>query len=191
MRCDFSHTTAFVHVATTARNIHFSLLCPCTSDHSPGKPTPEAGIQSLLKLSHTSTFLPGFITSITLYDGWTPPNPEFINKKLCIYSYTFKLQSSSKYSPSDAIHLSRLLSHCSKQFLNSSILMPFSASAVFCFTSSTSAKHFPLRTLFSPGETTKILWGQDQVNREGGAPGSCYFGSKTDEHSLRCGWVHS
>ena len=58
-----------------------------------------------------------------------------------------KLQSPSKYSPFDAVHLLRLFSHCSKQFLNSSILMPFGASAVFCFTSSTVAKHFPLRTL--------------------------------------------
>ena len=40
------------------------------------------------------------------------------------------------------------------QFLNLSILMPFSASAVFCFTSSTSAKHFPWRT-FSSRETKK------------------------------------
>ena len=32
--------------------------------------------------------------------------------------------------------------------------MLFSASAIFCFTSSTSAKHFPLRT-FSMGETKK------------------------------------
>ena len=44
--------------------------------------------------------------------------------------------------------------HCLKQFLNSPIWMPFSASAVFCFTSSTSAKHFPLRT-FSIRETNK------------------------------------
>ena len=33
---------------------------------------------------------------------------EFIYKKLCIYSYMFKVQSPSKYSPFDAIHLSRL-----------------------------------------------------------------------------------
>ena len=37
----------------------------------------------------------------------------------------FKLQSPSKYSPFDAIHLSRCFFHCSKQFLNSLILMPF------------------------------------------------------------------
>ena len=56
--------------------------------------------------------------------------PEFIYKKLCIYSYVFKLQSPSKYSPFDAIHLWTHFYHCSKQFLNSAILMSFSASAV-------------------------------------------------------------
>ena len=39
----------------------------------------------------------------------------------------FKLQSPSKYSPFDAIHLSRCWSHCSKQCLNLSILIPSSA----------------------------------------------------------------
>ena len=50
--------------------------------------------------------------------------------------------------------------HCSKLFLNLSILMPFSASAIFGFTSSTSAKYFPLRTFFM-GETEKSWLGQD------------------------------
>ena len=63
----------------------------------------------------------------------------------------FKLQSLSEYSPFDAIHLSRHFFHCSKQFLNTLILMPLSASAIFCFTSSTSAEHFPLRTLLIRG----------------------------------------
>ena len=58
---------------------------------------------------------------------------EFIYKKLCVYFYMFKLLSPTKYSPSDAIHLLRCSFHCSKQFLNLSILMPFSASAVFFF----------------------------------------------------------
>ena len=34
--------------------------------------------------------------------------PKFICKKLCIYSYMFKLQSPSKNSPFDAVHLLRL-----------------------------------------------------------------------------------
>ena len=35
-----------------------------------------------------------------------------------------------------------------KIFLNSSILMSFSTSAIFCFTSSMLAKHFPFEDLF-------------------------------------------
>ena len=42
---------------------------------------------------------------------------EFIYKKLCIYSYMFKLQSSSKYSPFDTItYWDGFFSHCSKRF---------------------------------------------------------------------------
>ena len=37
-----------------------------------------------------------------------PENPEFIYKKLCVYSYILKLQTPSKYSPFRAIHLLRL-----------------------------------------------------------------------------------
>ena len=46
----------------------------------------------------------------------------------------------------------KTFSHHSKQFLNSTILMPFSSSAVPFFTSSTWGKCFPLRT-FSSGQT--------------------------------------
>ena len=84
------------------------------------------------------------------------PQMEFIYKKLCIYSSTFKRQSPPECSPSDAVPLVRRASHRSHQSLNSSILMPGSASAIFCFTSSTSAKRFPLRT-FSSRETKKKI----------------------------------
>ena len=76
---------------------------------------------------------------------------------MCIYSYMFELQSPSKCYPFDAIHLSRHFFHCSKQFLNSLILMPFSASAIFCFTSFTLAKHFPLGPFFIWGSKNKSL----------------------------------
>ena len=79
-------------------------------------------------------------------------------KKLCIHSYMFKLQSPSKYSPFDAIHILRLFFPLLKQFLNTSLLMPFIASAIFCFTSSTFAKYFRLRT-FSFEETKNIRLG--------------------------------
>ena len=42
------------------------------------------------------------------YEGALPQNG--IYKKLCIYFYMFKLQSPSKYSPCDAIHLVRQFS---------------------------------------------------------------------------------
>ena len=62
----------------------------------------------------------------------------------------------------------------------------------FCFTSFTSAKHFPLRTVFIQGnKQTNKKSGWDWVNREGGAWGSCCLGSKTAEHSVRCGQVCS
>ena len=70
------------------------------------------------------------------------------------------------------------------------ILMPFSASAFFCFTSSTSAKHFPLRTFFIWGnKLKKSQLGWDQVSRRGGAWGSGRFWSITTEHSVWCGQV--
>ena len=50
-----------------------------------------------------------------------------------------------------------------RQFLNSSILMPFSASAIFlfvCFTSSILAKCFPLRTFLFQGNKKKVVWGE-------------------------------
>ena len=77
--------------------------------------------------------------------------------KICIYSYMFKLQSSLKYSPCDAIHLSRCVLCSPKRFLNLLILMSISASAIFCFSSSTLAKHFPLRTFFTWGNKKQLL----------------------------------
>ena len=79
----------------------------------------------------------------------------------------------------------------SKQFLNSLILMPFSASVIFCFTSSTSAKHFPLRTFFIWGNKKKCPLGRDWVNRESGAWGHAVFWLKTPEHSAWCEQVCS
>ena len=77
-----------------------------------------------------------------------------------------------------------VFSHCLTQFLNSLILMPFSVSAVFCFTSSTWT--FPFEGFFHPGIQKKVAL----VDRKGGARGSCRFWSKTAEHSGHCGWVN-
>ena len=62
----------------------------------------------------------------------------------------FKLQSPSKYSPFDAIYLLRCFFHCSKQFLNLSILMPFSVSAIFLFYLFHIDKTFPCEDIFHP-----------------------------------------
>ena len=78
-----------------------------------------------------------------------PPKPEFIYKKLCIYSYTFKLQSPSKYSLFNA-----------KRFLNSSILMSFSASAIFLFHFFHMGKTFPFEDFFHLGKQTKVTRGK-------------------------------
>ena len=92
------------------------------------------------------------------------PKVEFIYKKLCIYSYMFKLQSPSNYSPFDATHLSKCFFHCSKQFLNLLILMPFSASAHFCcccFYLLHISKTFPFEDFFHPGKQ-KVTQGKTE-----------------------------
>ena len=103
----------------------------------------------------------------------------------------FKLQSPSKYSPFGPIHLLRCFFHCSKQCLNSLILMPSSASAGFCFTSSTLAHRFPWRTFFIQENKKEISGQGDQVNREGGAGGSCCFDQKLLNTQPGVGrWAH-
>ena len=85
----------------------------------------------------------------------------------------FKVQSPSKYSP---IYLLRHFLYCSKQFLNSSILKPYGASAVFLFHLFHISKTFPFEKFFHLGKQKLYCVGQDRVNREGGAQGSCHFG---------------
>ena len=92
-----------------------------------------------------------FQAEVTIW-GRNPPKAECIYKKLCIYSYVFKPQSPSKYSPFDAIHLLRCFFHYSSQFLNSSILTPFSASAVFWFQLFHIIKTFPFEDFCNSGK---------------------------------------
>ena len=86
-----------------------------------------------------------------------PKKPEFIYKN-CVFILTC-LNFSHLQSALHLMHYTYrdIFSHCSNQFLNLLILVPFSASAVFCFTSSMLAKCFPLRTLFSQGNKKKLL----------------------------------
>ena len=106
-------------------------------------------------------------------------NLEFIYKKLCIYSYVFKLKPASKYSPFDAIHLMRNFFHYSTVFE----LVDFDAFQCFChfwFHLFHIAKMFlSLWGLFSSGETNKKSHsGRDLMNRECGAWVHVVFGQK-------------
>ena len=68
--------------------------------------------------------------------------------------------------------------HCSKQVLNWSILMPFSASAVFLFHLFHIGRTFTFEDFFHLEKQNKSYSGWDQVSREGGAQKSCCFGQK-------------
>ena len=96
---------------------------------------------------------------------------EFSYKKLCIYFYMFKLQSPSKYSPFVAVHQWGLSFHFSEQFLNSSLLLPFSASAVFLF------YFFRIHRMF-PFEYTKSLEAGSDEQGEWGLEVIAVFGKK-------------
>ena len=106
----------------------------------------------------------------------------------------FKLQAPLKYSPSDAIHLLRHFFHCSKQFLNSLILMPFSASANFfvcLFHLFHISRIFPSKDFFHPCKQTnkKVLWGEIWCIGRAGHGGHAIFGQRLPhtQHSVaRC-----
>ena len=117
-------------------------------------------------------------------------NPEFIYKKLCIYSYIFEFQWPSKCSLFDAIHLWRHFFYCSEQLWNSSILVPLGL-LLFFVSPFLHQQNVSLWGLLSSRETNKqkSCWWPDWVNTAGGARGSCHFWSKTAEHSAQCGQV--
>ena len=73
--------------------------------------------------------------------------------------------------------------HYSKLLLNSSILMSFSVSAIFCCTSSTPGKTFPFGECFHLGKQKKVAWSEVRwiVRAEP------IFWSKIAEHSARGG----
>ena len=62
--------------------------------------------------------------------------------------------------------------------MNSLISMPFSISAVFCFTSSTLAKRFTLRNFFIQGNKKKVAWGEIRRIGRVGHGGHAIFGQK-------------
>ena len=116
---------------------------------------------------------------------------ECIYEKFCIFSYVFKFQSPLKYSPFDAMHLSRCYSTAqnsfwTRQFWCLLVLLAFSVHF------SHIGKTFPSEDFFFVRETKKeSLGARSPVNREGGAWGSCHIWSETAKHWVRCGQVRS
>ena len=78
-------------------------------------------------------------------------------------------------------------SHCSRQFLDSSILMPL-ALLPFLFQLFHISKTFPLEDSFHPGKQSHS--GRDRVNREGGHGRHAGFGQKLLD-TQQCGQVCS
>ena len=121
--------------------------------------------------------------------GTTPrKNPEFIYKKACFYSPTFKLQSPSMYPPFDAARLVRRVLPCSELFWTCQLWCVLVLVLFFGSLVSTSAKLFPLRIFFHPGKQKKSL-GERSGDREGRAQGHAAFGQKlmnTQCHVGRC-----
>ena len=117
-----------------------------------------------------------------------PKKQELIYKKLCIYFYMVKLQPLSKFTLFDAIHLFFSTAENSFwicRFWCLLVLLPFFVSPLPHWL------NVSLWGIFSTRGNKKSHLGQDWVNREGGAWESCCIWSKTAEHSVQCGWVHS
>ena len=119
-----------------------------------------------------------------------PQKVEFIYKKLHIYSYMFKLHVTFKVLSIWCNTPIKTFLLLLKTVLNSLILMPFCASAVFCFISFTSAKHLSLRTFFIQWNK-KVTWGEIQWIGRVGHGDHAVIWPKTAAHSVQCGQVHS
>ena len=112
-----------------------------------------------------------------LYMSGDPQN-WYLFIKSCVFlpvytSVTFKVRSIWCSTPIELV-----FSHCSEQCLTSSILLPFRASAIVCFVSSTLAQNFPLRTFFSSGETKKVTQGEIVLIGRMGHGSQADFGQK-------------
>ena len=116
---------------------------------------------------------------------WLKKEPWNLFIKSCVLTFTClnfsHLQSTLHWcnTPTNTFYF-----HWSQQFLNSSILMSFSASVIFCFTSSTSAKTFE-DFLNLENQKSSLVW--DRVNREGRALGSCLFLFSQKLLNTQCG----
>ena len=93
-----------------------------------------------------------------IYMSGTPQNQNLFIKN-CVFIFTC-LKFSHLQSTLHLIQYWDIFSNYSKQFLNLLILMPFNASAVFCFTSWSTSANIPLWGLFSSEETKKVPQGK-------------------------------
>ena len=123
-----------------------------------------------------------YIWNIFTYIWGGPQNLEFLYKN-CV----FILICLNFSNPQSTFHLIQytyldIFFHYLKQFLNLSILMPFSATAGL-FHLFHISNMFSFEGFFHTRETKQSHWGWGWVNREGGAWGSYGFWSKTAEHS--------
>ena len=98
-----------------------------------------------------------------------------------------------RYTPkSPTMKWATALKVSSKQFLNLSVSMPFSASAMFV-SPLPPQREFPFEDFFHPGNQRKLLGAGGEIWWMGrvGHGGHAFFWSKTAEHSARCGQVRS
>ena len=87
------------------------------------------------------------------------PQKEFLHKKLCLF-LMFNLQLCSVYFPLTQYTYQGFFPHHSKQFLNSLILMLFSASAIFLFHLFHIGKLFPFEDFFIWVNQKNVTWGK-------------------------------
>ena len=119
---------------------------------------------------------------VNIYEGW-PLKTEFIYKKLCINSYMFQLQSPSKYSPVDAIHIPRFFfstaqnSFWTHWFWCLLVLLPFFVSSL------PHPQNICIWGLFLLGQTKKSCSGQDWGMRRVGHRSHGIFGQNSWTHS--------
>ena len=117
-----------------------------------------------------------WLLAFSIYGGNPPKRNLFIKKYVFILTH---LNFSHLPSTLHFIQYTSRLFSTAQQFLNSSISMPVSAFDVFHFTSSTMAKHFPLRTFFHQGNKKRVVLGEiKQMGRMGRAQGHAIFGQK-------------
>ena len=117
---------------------------------------------------------------ICIYKGGHKKTLEFIYKKLCAYSYMFKLQSPSMYSPFDATHLWDVFSTAQNSFWTHQfwcllVLLTFFVSPLPL------GKTFPFKDFFHLGKhkkDKKVTWVKIQWIGRVGHGGRAIFGQK-------------